>query len=886
MRLVDDRTVPAGRVRCVQVAGQAGVAPEAAAVFVNVTTVRPDGPGYVVVYPDTRGDGATPAPGTSTVNFEPGADVANAAVVALPADGRLCYLTRGAARTGVLIDVTGYTRGAADVHAGSPIRLLDTRTGADHVGPINGPVRPGHEYTVDVLGHAGVPAQAVAVLANVTVTGVAAVGNLVVYPAGEGKPGTSTLNYAVGKDKASATVVGLSVAGRLSLYSTSSEPVQVIIDITGWIGADSPLVPVPPTRVMDTRRHPAGDPAAGLHAAERRTLDVLEAAGGRVPQDAAGVLLTVTAVHPSALGNLRVYPGGGTAAVPYASTLNYIVGRDVPNTAVVGLDQAGAVTFYDDQAPGGTVDLVVDLVGYVAARTDIAVLLDPTVTPQTCDHGLLLGGSITWPDPLPTGIVSAQMVGWRDSVDPQRDLDPRQYSLEVQVADGYALVDPGAIDEGGGLYHLRPEVPAYSAPCVPETHRVTIGVDGAQPDGAPGSATVSDGAHWVAYDSAASNLVADKDPDRYWTDSFVTDRLTGETERVSDSPPGQPDGYVAFRRPSISADGRYVAFGAYTAEDIRCQIYLRDRGTGLTTMISTGPDGAPGNHGSRSAVVSADGRWVVYSSAATDLVPGLAPGSWPRLYAYDRTTGATSFVADGWNPSVSGDGRWIAHLVDARDLVPDARSTAHQVAVTDRVTGATTLISATADGSPLQAGADHPAISADGRWVAFDSFATDIPEAPWDASPDRSQVYLADRLTGATVLVSRDRFASTPLPGSSLAPSVSADGRWVAFTTFAADLFGHDENGTSDVVVWDRVSQRSVPLSVGPDGMTADGASGSPAISPDGRWVAYRSDASNLVAGDTVGSADIFLTANPWARDLAGLADVAVTDASVVQAGA
>lgn len=856
VRLVDDRSVPAGRVRCVQVAGRAGVAPEATSVFVNVTAVRPDGPGYVVVYPDTRGNGATPAPQTSTVNFEPGADVANAAVVSLPEDGKLCYLTRGAAHAGVLIDVTGFARGASGVHGESPRRLLDTRSGAGHVGPITGPVLPGREYTVDVLGHAGVPIAAAAVFANVTVTGVAAAGNLVVYPTDEGRPGTSTLNYAVGKDKANATVVGLSVGGKLSLYSTSSEPVQVVIDITGWIGADAPMIPVYPTRLMDTRWYPAGGPLARLHAAERRTLPVLAAAGGRVPQDAAGVLLNVTAVHPSAAGNLRVYPGDANAAVPYASSLNYVVGRDIPNLVVAALNQDGAITFYDDQAAGGTVDLVVDVVGYVAARTDVAVRLDPTVTPQTCDHGLLVGGAIGWPTPLPAGIDSVLLEGPTEGVEPGRDLDPGAYTLDIKVAAGYGLVDPGAADGGLDRYFIPIDVPAYGSACVPTTRRIT--------DSSAYSATLSDGGRWVAFDSSASDVVPGGDPDIYWADAFVTDRLTGATEQISNAVPGQPDEYVGFRQPSISADGRYVAFVADTADWARCQVYLRDRQTGATTMVSTSPDGSPGSSRSNEPVLSADGRWVVYHTGSTNLVPGAGGG----LYAYDRVTGETSFVAQGWSPAVSADGRWIAFLAHATSVLPDAATQHNQVFVRDQLTGATTLITADVHGAPVASDADHPAISGDGRWVAFDSDSPDIPDAP-DPLFGRGirQVYLTDRTTGDTTRVTRGRTQFGIHPGSSWEPSVSGDGRWVAFTTYASDLFGRDANDGADVAVWDRLSRRSVPLDVAADGMTADGTSGSPSISPDGHWIAYRSDAPSLGATGTAGSAGIFVTANPWARD-------------------
>ena len=369
-RVLSNLTVSPDVVRCVQVAGQAGVPAEATGVFMNVTTVGPNGIGYVVVYPDTAGNGATKAPVASTVNFEPGADVANSAFVALPADGKVCYATKGASNVGVLMDVAGYTLAGSGLTMQTSTRLLDTRPGAVHVGTVTGPVTPGQPHTVQVTGKAGVPAGATAVLVNVTVTGTAGNGNLRVFAAGQAVPGTSVLNFAPGKDKANAAIVALSDTGKLSFFSdtfagTATNPVQVIIDVVGYVEAGSAFTAITPSRALDTRSATQTGPFTGPLAPP--TIYALDMTS-KVPAGATAVVLNVTAVGPTSGGNLRVYPdsdGTRKTPAPLASSINYVPGRDIPNMVVVGLPANGVVDLYSDQS--GSTHLIVDVVGYLGA---------------------------------------------------------------------------------------------------------------------------------------------------------------------------------------------------------------------------------------------------------------------------------------------------------------------------------------------------------------------------------------------------------------------------------------------------------------------------------------------------------------------------------------
>ena len=326
-------------------------------LFSNVTTTQVSEPGYVVVFPYSVE--VQPVPTTSTVNFEPGFDVANTAVVALNYTGMICYRTSHP-NVRVLLDITGFTMPGSGVELQSPVRLLDTRASQ--------PVAPGKVQTVQVGGQAGVPADAAAVIVNATVTGVTGAGNLRIFPAGQPVPNASVVNYAPGKDKANLAIVPLSSSGKLSFVSdTGGSTAHVILDVAGYVTDGSALQATTPTRVLDTRsgaRH-VGAITGALQARKAYTVTVPAAL---VPAGASSVVLNVTAIGPSSLGNLRVYPSG-SGAVPDISTVNYIPGRDIPNLVVVDLPDTGpaTVTLYSDMGPGGTVHVAADVAGFVVA---------------------------------------------------------------------------------------------------------------------------------------------------------------------------------------------------------------------------------------------------------------------------------------------------------------------------------------------------------------------------------------------------------------------------------------------------------------------------------------------------------------------------------------
>lgn len=271
--------------------------------------------------------------------------------------------------------------------------------------------------------------------------------------------------------------------------------------------------------------------------------------------------------------------------------------------------------------------------------------------------------------------------------------------------------------------------------------------------------------------------------------------------------------------------------------------------------------------------VSKSGRWVAFESAAK-LVPFDTNGM-RDIYLRDRQTGKTSLVSvatDGGpsvgasvHPSMTPDGRYIAFESFSDDVAPGDHNHNEDIVVRDMVSGATELASLTSDGSQT-AGANQwsvsPTISEDGRYVAFLSVATDF--APGDFA-DTTDVFVRDRQAGTTDIVSLTSTGGFSQGGENFGPaSISADGRFVAFYSRATNLVPNDTNGTTDVFLRDRLLQTTVRASLGPGGVQANGGSGQPALSANGKFLAFQSGATNLQgspAGSSLG--DIYV------RDLA-----------------
>ena len=349
----------------------------------------------------------------------------------------------------------------------------------------------------------------------------------------------------------------------------------------------------------------------------------------------------------------------------------------------------------------------------------------------------------------------------------------------------------------------------------------------------------------------------------------TTADVTGVTTRVSLATNGA-QGNAASYAPAISADGRIVAFVSDARTLVEgdtnrvADIFVRDQATGVTTRVSVASDGTQANGDSDKPALSADGRYVVFQSRASNLVAG-DTNDLSDVFVHDRVTGQTtrvSVASDGsqgnnssLNPSISADGRYVAFASDAGNLVAGDTNGVRDVFVRDRVANTTTRVSVATGGAQGNDNSVTPAISANGRSVVFVSWATNLVTGDTNGYRD---IFVHDLTTGVTSRVSLALGGGEP-NGDSYAPAISGDGSIVAFASRATNLVAGDTNHLDDVFVRDLGTGVTTRVSVASGGGQANCPSDSPAISADGRLVAFTSLANNLVAGDTNGAVDVFV---------------------------
>ncbi|HZI37918.1 MAG TPA: hypothetical protein VFF24_06395, partial [Acidimicrobiia bacterium] len=340
---------------------------------------------------------------------------------------------------------------------------------------------------------------------------------------------------------------------------------------------------------------------------------------------------------------------------------------------------------------------------------------------------------------------------------------------------------------------------------------------------------------------------------------------------------GSPEARTSFSfRPWISADGRYVGFdsdsaGLVAGDTNRVRdVFVYDRDNGSVERVSVGPGARQSNGDSQRPTLSSDGRFVAFWSAADNLIDSDTNGE-TDCFVHDRQTHDTIRVdrgpddleanGDCARPVISGDGKLVAFESAASNLEKPGvlnKSTdtnkARDVFLRDLEAGTTKRISLTSDGKQGSGESVRPAISTDGRYVAFQSDAA----LQTDDTNTKTDVYLYDRETAEVTRVSIGP-GGVEGSGGSFSPALSADGRFVAYWSNAGNLASDDNNKAGDVFVFDRSDGSTARVSIGEGGEQGDGMSSDPAISPDGRYVAFWSGATNLVPDDTNGKRDIFL---------------------------
>ena len=366
---------------------------------------------------------------------------------------------------------------------------------------------------------------------------------------------------------------------------------------------------------------------------------------------------------------------------------------------------------------------------------------------------------------------------------------------------------------------------------------------------------------YVAFQSLASNLVAGDT--NGWNDVFRVDLATGTVVRVSVGP-GGVEGDADSLEPAIDDSGRYVSFFSYATNLVPGDtngfpdIFVADVVTGTLTRVSVDSTGVQGNGGSRYPASSADGRWVAFESNATNLVAGDTNGA-RDVFVHDLQTGTTIRASVGaggaqgdgesLDAAISGDGRLVAFESHATNLVAGDTNLAQDVFVRDLVLGTTVRVSVDSAGVQGDLESHNPALSPDGGCVAFDSSATNLVAGDTNGADDMFRHELA---TGVTIRASVSGGGAEGNDDSYDA-SLSSDGRFLVFASWATNLVPGDTNIAQDIFLRDFATGVTERISVAGVAGQVQGNSFYPAVSADGRWIAFDSLAPNVVPVDVNG---------------------------------
>lgn len=400
--------------------------------------------------------------------------------------------------------------------------------------------------------------------------------------------------------------------------------------------------------------------------------------------------------------------------------------------------------------------------------------------------------------------------------------------------------------------------------------RVSVRTDGHQARGSSDFPAISANGKFVVFHSSASNLVADDTNDA--NDVFMRDLVRQKTERISVSSAGVP-GNADSGYASISANGRFVVFSSDASNLVPADtngisdVFVRDRRTKTTTRISVrsgGGQAGGGSIGSAGSVVSANGRIVAFVSDDSDLVPNDTNGQFD-VFVHDICSNITrriSVASDGREANsysnqaaISADGRFVAFISNASNLVSSDTNGVADVFLHDLRTGMTRRVDIGAGGVQANAGSNGGvSISSSGRFVAFSSDASNLVSGDTN---DATDVFIRDLLTDLTVRESLGE-RKAQLRGQSFINSISGNGAIVAFEYF--DGYATDDRkNDSEVYLRNRNTNKTISVTSGCLGATVMGCSANGMLSESGKVIGFQAYADYLVPHDTNEENDIFI---------------------------
>lgn len=574
---------------------------------------------------------------------------------------------------------------------------------------------------------------------------------------------------------------------------------------------------------------------------------------------------------------LAIYPTLYNAAVQAAFNVTY-------GTAQLGLRQAGYVLTLDNAGTAllyragvviGTATVQPTVDGWHTLRLSaindlVRASVDGVEVIALRDPAPLGAGAVTWGGVF---VVSsdARLPENTVQIDDLLVFVPAEsYQTPPSVSPTVEPATPTVIPSPEPLGMSAQVAPLISAQAVCDPNaavsRITYGMGDTLPNQRSTQPDISADGRYVVFVSEASNLVPN-DTNSY-TDVFLYDRQTCITSLLSVNAAGTGPGNLGSANPTISPDGRYVAF--YSAANNLVPnltvsigfIYVRDLQTNTTQLISKGPGGVQPNGQSRYPKISSDGQFVVFQSEASNLTGSTDPSNGYNIYLWSQATNqiirvskplsGTSANGISQAAGISADGQYISFVSYASNLVANDTNSYPDIFLYNRLSGEIKRISLSITGQQVNYGSYEQNISENGNLIVFSSSATNVDNASLGG------VFVYDQVSGQ---VSRVSFGPDGAPlgnGNSFSPAISSDGRYVTYVTRLAMVYG-DTNNEDDLYRYDRQTGKTTRVSVSALGFQANGPSVTSALSADGNTVAYWASARNLVGNETDSYDDIYV---------------------------
>ena len=742
------------------------------AVALNITAVAPTADSFITVWPT-----GSLKPNASNLNLVAGVTVPNMVIVPVGTAGQVS-LFNATGSTHLLVDVLGWFPTGASFTGLVPARVMDTRVGGttiDHAFEGIGARGPASTIDMTILNRGGVPSSGVgAVALNITSVAPTTDSFVTVWPTGATKPNASNLNLRAGVNVPNMVIVPVGTGGAISLFNANGST-HLLVDVLGWFPAGDAFTGLVPARVMDTR---VGGTTTD-HQFEgigprgpASTIDLTISNRGGVPTSGVGaVVLNVTSVSPTASGFVTVWPTG--SAMPNASNLNLQAGRNIPNMVIVPLGTGGAISLFNSS---GSTHLLVDVLGWFPTTTTGPSMIRASVLNQSVEG---IGGDSGSPDISADGRYTVFASSATNLVDSDTNGLADIFMYDRETDQTYRVdLGPGALQAVGGPSE-NPSISADGRYVVfastatnlvlgdtngakdifmydnqtGDTTRVNVGPGGVQAASFGSSnPDISADGNWIVYESPASNLVASDSNGT--SDIFRYDRVNAVTTRINLSTSGLQAKFGQSITPTISGDGRYIAYVSFatTLLDVtypippevgvdtnaNWDVFVYDAVLATTTRISVDNEGDQVDFGGFNPDISVNGRYIVYDSATTQLLDDGDVNTANDLFLFDRQLAITSRIsvdsdgnlsptvnADSDHATISGDGRYVTYQSESNVLVPgDGGGT--DVFVFDRIFATTTRVSVDTAGNDADSGSFNAAMSANGHYIAFESYATDL----------------------------------------------------------------------------------------------------------------------------------------------------------------